>query len=122
VVLAVFAAVGLGLAAPFCALVLIPGLRTRLPRPGAWMERGKQLLGFCAPRDRGVAHRHPGALAGVDGVVRLLAFLLVVGLAAWAWGTWRRRPVLIGGLVLVLVAGGGARFGAGPVPVAGRSA
>jgi thiol:disulfide interchange protein DsbD len=123
VVLAVFAAVGLGLAAPFCALVLVPGLRTRLPRPGAWMERGKQLLGFALLGTAVWLTGIVGALAGVDGVVRLLAFLLVVGLAAWAWGTWRRGAVLVGGLVLMLVAGGVAlRFGAGPAPVAGRIA
>ncbi len=87
VVLAVFAAVGLGLAAPFCALVLVPGLRTRLPRPGAWMERGKQLLGFALLGTAVWLIGILGTLAGVDGVVRLLAFLLVVALAAWAWAT-----------------------------------
>lgn len=123
VVLAVFAAVGLGLAAPFCALVLVPGLRTRLPRPGAWMERGKQLLGFALLGTGVWLAGILGALAGVDGVVRLLAFLVVVALAAWAWGAWRRGPVLAAGLALVLVTGFLAlRFGAGPASAVGREA
>ena len=123
VVLAVFAAVGLGLAAPFCALVLVPGLRTRLPRPGAWMERGKQLLGFALLGTGVWLVGILGSLAGVDGMVRLLAFLVVVALAAWSWGAWRRSPVLVGGLVLVLVAGWGTlRFTTAPAAMAGREA
>ena len=123
VVLAVFAAVGLGLAAPFCALVLVPALRTRLPRPGAWMERAKQLLGFALLGTAVWLTGILGSLAGVDGVVRLLAFLVVVGVAAWGWGTWRRGAVLIAGLSLVLATGVVAlRFGVGPARLAGRDA
>lgn len=35
--LALFAALGLGIALPFLAIAFIPALRTRLPRPGKWM-------------------------------------------------------------------------------------
>lgn len=35
--LAIFAALGLGLALPFLAIAWVPALRRRLPRPGAWM-------------------------------------------------------------------------------------
>lgn len=123
VVLAVFAAVGLGLAAPFCALVLVPGLRGWLPRPGAWMERAKQLLGFALLGTGVWLAGILGSLVGVDGVVRLLAFLVVLALVAWAWGAWRRRPVLLGGLLLILLTGWVAlRFGPGPAAVAGRDA
>ena len=123
VVLAVFAAVGLGLAAPFCALVLLPGLRSRLPRPGAWMERGKQLLGFALLGTAVWLVSILGSQAGVDGVVRLLAFLVVVALAAWAWGAWRLRPVLAGGLLLVgATAVLALRFAPAAEPAAGREA
>jgi thiol:disulfide interchange protein DsbD len=123
VVLAVFAAVGLGLAAPFCALVLIPGLRSRLPRPGAWMVRGKQLLGFALLGTAVWLVSILGSLAGVDGVVRLLAFLVVVALAAWSWGAWRLRPVLAGGLLLVgATAVLALRFAPAPEQAAGREA
>ncbi len=46
VALTVMLALGLGLALPFLALTLAPGLIGRLPRPGAWMETLKQLLAF----------------------------------------------------------------------------
>lgn len=36
--LALFAALGLGIALPFLAIAFIPALRRRMPRPGAWMN------------------------------------------------------------------------------------
>jgi DsbC/DsbD-like thiol-disulfide interchange protein/cytochrome c biogenesis protein CcdA len=42
--LALFAALGLGLALPFLALAFIPALRRVLPKPGAWMERFRHLM------------------------------------------------------------------------------
>ena len=44
--LAVMLAMGVGLAAPWLVFVLFPQLVLRLPRPGPWMERVKQLLGL----------------------------------------------------------------------------
>lgn len=46
VALGIFGTLGLGLALPFLLLCLIPGLAARLPRPGAWMDRLKQVLAF----------------------------------------------------------------------------
>ncbi len=42
--LAVFAGLGLGIALPFVAIGFVPALRTRLPKPGGWMERVKHWL------------------------------------------------------------------------------
>ena len=42
--IAVFAVLGLGLALPFVAVAYIPALRTRLPKPGAWMLRLQRFL------------------------------------------------------------------------------
>ena len=42
--LLVFAALGLGLAIPFVAVAFIPALRSRLPKPGPWMERLQRFL------------------------------------------------------------------------------
>jgi DsbC/DsbD-like thiol-disulfide interchange protein/cytochrome c biogenesis protein CcdA len=39
-----FAMLGLGLALPFLLLGFVPALRSRLPRPGAWMERFRRIL------------------------------------------------------------------------------
>ncbi|WP_257463029.1 protein-disulfide reductase DsbD family protein [Archangium lipolyticum] len=85
-VLATFFMLGLGLALPFCLLVLVPGLTKLLPKPGAWMERGKQLLGFALLGTTVWLVWVMGGLTGVDGMARLLAFLAVVGLGAWMYG------------------------------------
>ncbi|WP_426756383.1 protein-disulfide reductase DsbD family protein [Myxococcus sp. Y35] len=85
-VLAVFTMLGLGLALPFCVLVLVPGLAKRLPKPGAWMERFKQVLGFALLATTVWLVWVMGGLAGVDGMARLLAFLVAVGLVTWLYG------------------------------------
>ncbi|MBV1931771.1 MAG: protein-disulfide reductase DsbD [Porticoccaceae bacterium] len=44
--MAIFAALGLGMALPFLALSWIPGLMEKLPAPGPWMNTFSQLLAF----------------------------------------------------------------------------
>lgn len=44
--IAVFLALGLGLALPYLLLCLVPALRHHLPHPGAWMETFRQFLAF----------------------------------------------------------------------------
>ena len=41
---AVFAALGLGLALPFVVVAFVPALRSRLPKPGPWMRRLQRFL------------------------------------------------------------------------------
>ena len=43
---AVFASAGLGMASPYLALGAFPGLLRFLPKPGAWMETLRQIMGF----------------------------------------------------------------------------
>ena len=42
----IFAFVGLGMASPYLLIGLFPSLVAWLPKPGAWMETFKQLMGF----------------------------------------------------------------------------
>jgi DsbC/DsbD-like thiol-disulfide interchange protein len=106
----VFALVGLGLALPFCLLVTVPGLSRRLPRPGPWMERARQLLGFALLGTALWLASVVGGLSGVDGLVRLLAFLLAVAGAAWLVGSFqqRRRGGLAWGAAAALLVAAGA--------------
>ncbi|WP_095978011.1 protein-disulfide reductase DsbD family protein [Melittangium boletus] len=111
-VILTFVLMGLGLALPFCLLVLVPGLARRLPRPGAWMERFKQLLGFALLGTTVWLVWVMGGLTGVDGMARTLAFLAVVALGAWLYGlvqgTSGTRKLMGVAAAVGLVALGGA--------------
>ncbi|ADO76016.1 protein-disulfide reductase DsbD family protein [Stigmatella aurantiaca] len=116
-VVATFVALGLGLALPFCALVMVPGLARRLPKPGAWMEVGKQFLGFALLGTTVWLLWVMGGLAGVDGMARLLAFLVAVALGAWLYGqsqstegTWRWVGRGVALVVLLGIGGVALRF------------
>ena len=44
--LAVFGAIGVGMALPYLAASAVPAVARALPRPGAWMVTFKQLMAF----------------------------------------------------------------------------
>ncbi len=46
-ILAIFTALGLGMATPYLAVALFPRAATLLPKPGAWMVRLRQILGLA---------------------------------------------------------------------------
>ncbi len=81
--LAVFAAMGLGLAAPTALLAFVPGLGRRLPRPGAWMEVFRQALAFPMYAAAIWLVWVLAQQTGPDGVLAALAGTLLIGLAAW---------------------------------------
>ncbi len=88
--LAVFAALGLGVAAPYLLASAVPALARALPRPGRWMETFRNALAFPMFATVIWLVWVLGHQAGVDGAATLLVALLVLALAAW-W--WIRRPV-----------------------------
>jgi thiol:disulfide interchange protein DsbD len=89
--LAVFLALGLGLAAPFTALSFSPSLLRALPRPGAWMEGLRKVLAFpmyaAAAWLLWVASQQIGPL----GLAGLLAGLVFAAFAAWVHGVAQRK-------------------------------
>lgn len=74
---AVFAAVGVGLAAPYLALVYVPGARRLLPRPGAWMLGLKAGLGYALLASAAWLAWVLGRAQGVDALAALLVLALV---------------------------------------------
>jgi len=46
VTLIVFMALGIGFALPFLLIAYVPGLLAKLPKPGPWMVRFKEVLSF----------------------------------------------------------------------------
>ena len=82
--LAVFAAIGLGMALPYLAASAIPAVARMLPRPGAWMVTFKQLMAF--PMFATVAWLVwvLGQQSGIDGAGALLGVLVLMSLIIWA--------------------------------------
>ncbi|MCX8115503.1 MAG: thioredoxin family protein, partial [Burkholderiaceae bacterium] len=124
IALAVFAMLGVGMAVPYVVLTAFPRLLARLPRPGAWMERFRQIMAFpmfatCVWLLWVLAQQ-----VDVDAVGLLLLSLVLLGLAAWALGLAQRgvpryRWVALGA---VLVAAYATVSATGPANgVAGRA-
>jgi thiol:disulfide interchange protein len=84
--LAVFTALGAGMAAPYVVLSFAPRLLSRLPRPGAWMETFKQLMAFPLLATVVWLVWVLGQQTGNSGVASLLTALLSAGRAAWIFG------------------------------------
>ncbi|NNE92022.1 MAG: hypothetical protein HKN23_10280 [Verrucomicrobiales bacterium] len=81
----VFAA---GIASPYVVLAFFPKAINKLPKPGPWMESFKKGMSFAM---FGTAVFFLGSFAkqtGYDGLTWLLFALVVIGLAAWIYGTW----------------------------------
>jgi thiol:disulfide interchange protein/DsbC/DsbD-like thiol-disulfide interchange protein len=89
VALAIFLALGAGLALPFLALSVVPGWRRHLPRPGPWMERLKQLLAFPLYATVAWLVWVASAEAGSAAAAALLAGLVLIAFAAWLHGVGR---------------------------------
>ena len=112
---AFFTAVGVGMALPYLAIAVAPGSIRMLPKPGAWMERFRVLMGFFlaaaavwllyvlssqVSRER---------LAFVELALLALAFFVWLRSSARAGGAWFPTLGIIGSLILVLaLAAGGA--------------
>ena len=107
---AVFAALGLGLAIPFLLIAFVPGIRKRLPQPGAWMIRLQRFLAIpmaaTAVGCLWLLYRQAGPGAFVAG---LLAAVILTILLFWTgWAQRRGQPIgwaaLAAGLVITGVA------------------
>ncbi len=85
--LGIFVALGLGMAAPYLLLSLMPGWAARLPRPGAWMLKVKHAMALPMLATVVWLLWVLGHQAGVDAVAALLGLLLLLafGIGAWGW-------------------------------------
>lgn len=81
---AVFLLMGIGMAAPYAILILIPGLLKSIPKPGDWMEHIKQAMGFVMLI---IAVKLMEALA-IDQLISTLYFAVFLSIAVWMWGSW----------------------------------
>ncbi len=89
VILAMFASVALGMSLPYLLLSARPGWRKWIPKPGIWMERFKQFMGFPLLATNIWLLVVLQAQQGSDASFSLLALLLLFGFAAWVYGAIR---------------------------------
>ena len=113
VIVAIFAAIGLGLAAPFVAIALVPGGARFMPSSGAWMQELRRGLGFALLLSAVWLAWIFGRASGVDALAGLLVLLVVLAFAAWLFGlaqrSGRRIPhgLLVGTAALLFSTGAG---------------
>ncbi|MEO3472603.1 protein-disulfide reductase DsbD domain-containing protein [Roseomonas sp. CAU 1739] len=84
--LAVFGAMGLGMALPYAVLGAAPGLARVLPKPGVWMDRLKQGLAFPMYGAAAWLVWVLAEQAGPPAVLVVLVGGVLIGFAAWAVG------------------------------------
>lgn len=82
--LAVFGALGLGLALPYLAASWVPAVARALPRPGAWMDTLRRFMAFPMFATVVWLVWVLGQQSGIDGAAALLALLVTLSMAVWA--------------------------------------
>ncbi|SDZ00816.1 suppressor for copper-sensitivity B [Jannaschia faecimaris] len=101
-IVAVFAAMGLGLSLPYMLVALRPSLVQRLPRPGAWMRTVQRMLGGVLLLTAGWLLTVLAASAGWTNalIIGVLAAVLFAGLA-FGRNVWAKVG---GGMIAVVLA------------------
>jgi len=115
-ILLMFFAIAAGMASPYFLLSAQPSWLRLLPKPGPWMLRVKQLMGFLLLATLLFLLTVLGAERGVEAIIWTSCFLLVLSVACWMKGAFivptasTAARVISLVLVLVLVIGSGWYF------------
>jgi len=127
-ILGIFFCLGLGMALPFFAAALLPGVVGWLPRPGPWMITLRRILGVLLLGTAAWLLAILWSVAG-PGVTALVSLLLATMLALAAWAALRpsAEPRLwpklaTGSIVAAAVLAAVAMPSPGPIPPSGAAA
>lgn len=91
IIFLMFLMIGIGLSFPYLLLSFQPAWLKFLPKPGAWMEKFKLLMGFPMLATALWLFTLTTPFFGDDADLYLGMFLVLVALAAWVWGTFVQR-------------------------------
>lgn len=112
VIAAMFASIAAGMAFPYLALTARPGWMKYLPKPGAWMERLKQFMGFPLAATLLWLLYVIGQQRGTEAVIWASSAYLCLAIAAWLYGaflgpvsTARAKILAVLGIALSLILG-----------------
>ncbi|TVQ91424.1 MAG: hypothetical protein EA397_10245 [Deltaproteobacteria bacterium] len=108
-----FLTAGLGLAAPFLLIALVPALYRLLPQPGPWMETFKQVMGFTLVATALWLVTVLAEQITPESTIGFVLFLGVLGFASWIYGHfggvaagWSRQLLALAAALIALVIGG----------------
>lgn len=101
VTLLIFAALALGFALPLTLLHFAPGLQRLVPKPGAWMERVRNVLAFPMFAAAIWLAWVLAEQAGPSGTLALLSVAAAIGFALFV-GRWGRAWIVVGALAFAL--------------------
>jgi thiol:disulfide interchange protein/DsbC/DsbD-like thiol-disulfide interchange protein len=111
----VFLFIGLGMALPYLLLAINPKWLRHLPKPGDWMLRLKQVMGFLLVATLLWLVWILGQMRGADAIVGLGALLLIIAILAWIKGSFwtpisslRTRMLAAVSMLCVLLLAAGA--------------
>ena len=104
-VIAIFLAIAAGMSLPYFLLTWQPAWMKYLPKPGAWMERIKQFMGFIMLAVVVWLLGVVGESRGVDALISVGSFLLLLGVASWVFGAFRTRAIVWPVVIALVVAG-----------------
>ncbi len=84
--LSLFAVLGLGMALPYLVMSLWPAVARAMPKPGVWMATFKAVMAFPMLATVVWLVWVLGQQTSIDGAAALLAVLVALAFALWAWG------------------------------------
>lgn len=84
--LLLFAMLGLGMALPYLLMSAWPAVARAMPRPGVWMATFKTAMAFPMLATVVWLVWVLGQQTSIDGAAALLAVLVALAFALWAWG------------------------------------
>jgi thiol:disulfide interchange protein DsbD len=76
--------IGVGMAAPYVILTMIPKLLSKIPKPGRWMELFKHATGFIL---LGIGIKLLEAVRP-ERITDILYYAIVLAVCVWMWGVW----------------------------------
>lgn len=118
VIAGMFASVAAGMASPYILLSARPGWMKILPKPGMWMVRLKEFMGFPLIATLFWMLWILNGQKGPEGVLWASCFLLCLAISVWIYGAFcgpSSRPLsrAIALMTAVLIAGAGTLYFAG---------
>lgn len=98
--LLIFTSLGMGMASPYLLLAAFPSLLRFMPKPGAWMNTFKEILGFVMLATVLWLVWVFAAQTNALSIFMLLAAFFILSIGAWIYGRWgsvanRQRTRLI---------------------------